>query len=79
MLSGMGPWLFACIAFICIFLLVWKLLSTIIKHSNDMKGELGDDMKDVKNVLNKLATVMEGMWLRQQRSESESKSKSDVK
>lgn len=63
MLNGLGPWVFASIAFIGMLIVVFRLLATINGHSREMRDEVKEELREVKGSLIEIAKYMQGLMV----------------
>lgn len=63
MLNGIGPWIFASIAFIGILIMVFKQQATINRHSQEMRDEVKEELREVKGALMEIAKYMQGLMV----------------
>ena len=63
MLNGLGPWIFASVAFIGILIVVLKQQATINRHSQEMRDEVKEELREVKLALMEIAKYMQGLMV----------------
>ena len=61
MLNGIGPWIFASVAFIGIMIVVLKQQATINRHQQEMRDEMKEELREVKGSLMEIAKYMQGL------------------
>ena len=63
MLNGIGPWIFASVAFIGIMIVVLKQQATINRHQQEMRDEMKEELREVKGSLMEIAKYMQGLMV----------------